>query len=271
MATTSSRRPTRRFGMEAVRRRSSSDPIIRILLLAAVLSLAIGSVHGRQFHRVDRHHMRHYSGDLRRVSGSSGTPCGVSAGSISVNDEYSGQGDARTARSARFPAATWSWATWSSIESGRNRARGRRTGRSGVAAHGRVDAHGRTGGGRNTSTRRIFDPEATYPSNVGCCAARPCADGYGRSWSSTAVGDATEAGRVTEQATVQSDEQTPLQPPADAPLETHRPGRHCAVRSLIFVRSCSARRSSSKGWPMRDVARHGAQQVLQHVSWSRWP
>ena len=53
-----------------------------------------------------------------------------------------------------------------------------------------------------------FDPDATYPSNV-VLRGTTVADGYGV-MVSTAVGDATEAGRVTEQATVQSEEQTPL-------------------------------------------------------------
>ncbi|MDE7344550.1 MAG: HAD-IC family P-type ATPase, partial [Alistipes sp.] len=52
------------------------------------------------------------------------------------------------------------------------------------------------------------DPEATYPSD---CLLRgtTVADGYGR-FVVTAVGDATEAGRVTEQAAVLSGEPTPL-------------------------------------------------------------
>ena len=53
-----------------------------------------------------------------------------------------------------------------------------------------------------------FDPEATYPSNV-AMRGTTVADGYGV-LVVTAVGDATEAGRVTEQSTVQSEEQTPL-------------------------------------------------------------
>ena len=53
-----------------------------------------------------------------------------------------------------------------------------------------------------------FDPEATYPSNA-VMRGTTVADGYGV-MVTTAVGDATEAGRVTEQSTVQSDEQTPL-------------------------------------------------------------
>lgn len=53
-----------------------------------------------------------------------------------------------------------------------------------------------------------FDSDATYPSNV-VMRGTTVADGYGV-MVITAVGDATEAGRVTEQATVQSDEETPL-------------------------------------------------------------
>lgn len=59
-----------------------------------------------------------------------------------------------------------------------------------------------------TTDEAYFDAEATYPSNV-LLRGTTVADGYGV-LVATAVGDATEAGRVTEQATVQSDEQTPL-------------------------------------------------------------
>ena len=54
----------------------------------------------------------------------------------------------------------------------------------------------------------LFDPEATYPSNR-LLRGTTVRDGYGR-MVVTAVGDATEAGRLTEQATVRSGEQTPL-------------------------------------------------------------
>ena len=53
-----------------------------------------------------------------------------------------------------------------------------------------------------------FDPEATYPSNA-VLRGTTVADGYGIVVI-TAVGDHTEAGRVTEQSTVQTDEPTPL-------------------------------------------------------------
>ncbi|MCD7793744.1 MAG: calcium-translocating P-type ATPase, PMCA-type [Alistipes sp.] len=59
-----------------------------------------------------------------------------------------------------------------------------------------------------TVDEAYFDPDATYPSNI-VLRGTTVADGYGV-MVSTAVGDATEAGRVTEQATVQNDEQTPL-------------------------------------------------------------
>ena len=53
-----------------------------------------------------------------------------------------------------------------------------------------------------------FDAEATYPSNA-AMRGTTVVDGYGM-MVVTAVGDATEAGRVTEQSTVESDEETPL-------------------------------------------------------------
>ena len=59
-----------------------------------------------------------------------------------------------------------------------------------------------------TVDQRHFDPEATYPSDR-LLRGTTVVDGYGR-MVVEAVGDATEAGRVTEQATVASDEPTPL-------------------------------------------------------------
>ena len=53
-----------------------------------------------------------------------------------------------------------------------------------------------------------FDPEATYPSNA-MLRGTVVTDGYGV-FVATAVGDASEAGRVTEQASVANDEPTPL-------------------------------------------------------------
>ncbi|WP_295940769.1 calcium-translocating P-type ATPase, PMCA-type [uncultured Alistipes sp.] len=53
-----------------------------------------------------------------------------------------------------------------------------------------------------------FDAEATYPSNI-VLRGTSVADGYGV-MIVTAVGDRTEAGQVTEQATVKSEEKTPL-------------------------------------------------------------
>ncbi len=53
-----------------------------------------------------------------------------------------------------------------------------------------------------------FDAEATYPSNR-TLRGTTVSDGYG-AMVVTEVGDATEAGRVTEQATVSNDEPTPL-------------------------------------------------------------
>lgn len=59
-----------------------------------------------------------------------------------------------------------------------------------------------------TVDEAYFDAEATYSSNV-VMRGTNVVDGYGV-MAVTAVGDATEAGRVTEQATVESEEQTPL-------------------------------------------------------------
>ena len=53
-----------------------------------------------------------------------------------------------------------------------------------------------------------FDSEATYPSNI-VLRGTTVADGYGR-LVVTAVGDRTEAGRVTEQAAAPNEEPTPL-------------------------------------------------------------
>jgi len=54
----------------------------------------------------------------------------------------------------------------------------------------------------------LFDPEAPYPSNA-VMRGTIVTDGYGV-FVVTAVGDASEAGRVTEQAAAPNDEQTPL-------------------------------------------------------------
>ena len=59
-----------------------------------------------------------------------------------------------------------------------------------------------------TADERHFDPEATYPSNM-LLRGTTLLDGYGQ-MVVTAVGDRSEAGRVTEQATVRNDEPTPL-------------------------------------------------------------
>ncbi|MBQ8307582.1 MAG: calcium-translocating P-type ATPase, PMCA-type, partial [Alistipes sp.] len=53
-----------------------------------------------------------------------------------------------------------------------------------------------------------FDPEATYPSNE-VMRGPTVVDGYG-SFVVCRVGDQTEAGRVTEQSTIESGEETPL-------------------------------------------------------------
>ena len=59
-----------------------------------------------------------------------------------------------------------------------------------------------------TVDREHFDPHATYPSNE-VLRGTTVVDGYG-AFVVRAVGDRTEAGRVTEQSGVESGEQTPL-------------------------------------------------------------
>ena len=59
-----------------------------------------------------------------------------------------------------------------------------------------------------TTCEADFDPEATYPSNR-LLRGTTVSEGYGR-MVVDAVGDRTEAGRVTEQSTIRSGEQTPL-------------------------------------------------------------
>lgn len=59
-----------------------------------------------------------------------------------------------------------------------------------------------------TTVEAHFDPEATYPSNE-VLRGTTVVDGYGV-FVVRAVGDRTEAGRVTEQSALESGEQTPL-------------------------------------------------------------
>ncbi len=59
-----------------------------------------------------------------------------------------------------------------------------------------------------TTDEQSFDAEATYPSNV-VMRGTTVADGYGK-MVVTAVGDRTEAGQVTEQSTIATEEPTPL-------------------------------------------------------------
>ena len=91
-----------------------------------------------------------------------------------------------------------------------------------------------------------FDPEATYPSNA-VLRGTTVADGYGV-MVSTAVGDATEAGRVTEQATVQSEEQTPLNRQLTRLSKTDRPCGHRAFHRY-FLRH--ARQGGLRRWAVR--------------------
>lgn len=180
------------------------DPIIRILLLAAVLSLAIGFIHKdftesvgiicaiilatfvgfwfewdarRRFRRLNRVNddipvkvMR--EGSIREISRREVVTGDVVH--IETGETVPADGELVEAVSLKINEST-------------------------LTGEPEVD---------KTVDEAHFDPEATYPSNV-ALRGTTVADGYGV-LVVTAVGDATEAGRVTEQATVQSDEQTPL-------------------------------------------------------------
>ena len=180
------------------------DPIIRILLLAAVLSLVIGCVEHdfteaagivcaivlatcvgfvfewdarRRFRRLNR-----VDDDVPVKAMRDGAMCEIPRREVVVGDLVSiengetvpADGELVEAVSLRIDEST-------------------------LTGEPEVD---------KTADEAHFDAEATYPSNVVLRGTR-VADGYGR-MVVTAVGDGTEAGRVTEQASVESDEPTPL-------------------------------------------------------------
>ena len=180
------------------------DPIIRILLLAAVLSLAIGSVHKdftesigiicaiilatcvgfwfewdamRRFRRLNQ-----VNDDIPVKVMRDGSIREIPRRDVVVGDVvYIESGETVPADGELVEAVSL------------------RINESTLTGELEVD---------KTVDEAHFDSEATYPSNV-ALRGTTVADGYGV-LVATAVGDATEAGRVTEQATVQSDEQTPL-------------------------------------------------------------
>ncbi len=180
------------------------DPIIRILLVAAALSLVIGALHGdftesvgiicaiilatcvgfwfewdarRRFKRLNK-----VNDDIPVKVLRSGAMCSIPRRDVVVGDIVV-------------------------VESGET-----------VPADGeliesvslKVDESTLTGEPvcDKTVDARHFDPEATYPSNR-LLRGTSVVDGYGR-MVVTAVGDRTEAGRVTEQSTVRNDAPTPL-------------------------------------------------------------
>lgn len=180
------------------------DPIIRILLLAAVLSLAIGAFHGdftesvgiicaivlatcvsfwfewdaqRRFRRLNR-----VNDDIPVKVMRGGAMSEIPRREVVVGDVViveSGEtvpadGELVEAVSLKINEST-------------------------LTGEPEVD---------KTVDEAHFDAEATYPSNV-LLRGTTVADGYGR-MVITAVGDRSEAGRVTEQATVRSEEPTPL-------------------------------------------------------------
>ena len=180
------------------------DPIIRVLLLAAVLSLAIGFVHRdftesvgilcaivlatcvgfwfewdaqRRFRRLNR-----VNDDLPVKVLRDGSMTEIPRRDVVVGDVvYIESGETVPADGELAEAVSL------------------KINESTLTGEPEVD---------KTILEADFDPDATYPSNV-VLRGTTVADGYGVVVV-TAVGDATEAGRVTEQATVRSDEPTPL-------------------------------------------------------------
>ena len=180
------------------------DPIIRILLLAAVLSLAIGCVHGdftesigiicaillatcvgfgfewdarRRFRRLNR-----VNDDIPVKVMRGGKIGEIPRRDVVVGDvAYIESGETIPADGELVEAISL------------------KINESTLTGEPEVD---------KTVDPAHFDAEATYPSNA-VLRGTTVADGYGV-MVVTAVGDRTEAGRVTEQSTVASDEPTPL-------------------------------------------------------------
>ena len=180
------------------------DPIIRILLLAAVLSLAIGAFHGdftesvgiicaiilatcvsfwfewdaqRRFRRLNR-----VNDDIPVKVMRQGAMCEIPRCEVVV-------GDVVIVESGETVPADGELVEAVSLK----------VNESTLTGEPEVD---------KTVDEAHFDAEATYPSNV-LLRGTTVADGYGR-MVVTAVGDGSEAGRVTEQATVRHEEPTPL-------------------------------------------------------------
>lgn len=181
-----------------------SDPIIRILLLAAVLSLVIGFIHRdftesigiicaillatlvgfwfewdamRRFRRLNR-----VNDDVAVKVMRDGAMCEVPRREVVVGDLVSIEsGDIVPADGELVEAVSL-----------------------------KIDESTLTGEPEADKTvdEAHFDAEATYPSNR-VLRGTMVADGYGR-MVVTAVGDGSETGRVTEQATVRRDDPTPL-------------------------------------------------------------
>ncbi len=180
------------------------DPIIRILLLAALLSIAIGTVHGdftesigivcaiilatcvsfwfewdarRRFRSLNR-----VNDDVPVTVVRAGQVCRIPRREVVVGDlvvvesgcTIPADGMLQEAVSLKIDEST-------------------------LTGEPEVD---------KTVDPAHFDPEATYPSNM-LLRGTAVMDGYGR-MVVTAVGDRSEAGRVTEQATVRSGDPTPL-------------------------------------------------------------
>ena len=180
------------------------DPIIRILLLAAVLSLAIGFVH-RDFTEsvgiicaivlatcvgfwFEWDAMRRFR-RLNKVNDDIAVKVMREGGMLEIPRRDVVVGDVVHIESGETVPADGELVEAVSL----------RINESTLTGEPEVD---------KTVDEAHFDSDATYPSNV-VLRGTTVADGYGV-MVVTAVGDSTEAGRVTEQSAVESDEQTPL-------------------------------------------------------------
>jgi len=180
------------------------DPIIRILLLAAVLSLAIGFVH-RDFTEsvgiicaivlatcvgfwFEWDAMRRFR-RLNKVNDDIAVKVMREGGMLEIPRRDVVVGDVVHIESGETVPADGELVEAVSL----------RINESTLTGEPEVD---------KTVDEAHIDSDATYPSNV-VLRGTTVADGYGV-MVVTAVGDSTEAGRVTEQSAVESDEQTPL-------------------------------------------------------------
>ena len=232
---------TRRFGVAAARGEVPRPDHHRAARRRS--PVAGHGLHGRQLHRNHRHPLRHPAGHLRGISLRVGRHAAVPPAQP-CKRRAARQGTPRR-RDARDSAPRSRRRRPRKPRSGRDGAGRRRTGRSGIAANGRVDAHGRT---RNGEVRRrgALRPRSDLPLQPAAArhdrARRIRPHGrHGRrrrhrSGPRHRTGDRPE--RRTDAAA----------PPADTPFAADRQGGHRAVGADL-------RHSDRQGLPRRRAGR----------------